>query len=228
MAVSPLHVDANYAATEMEGGRNIVVGSFVCPAARHEHARHLRTGHRQSGRRRAAPHRPMYHGDTLYGETTVLGVRRSRSAPMPASSPSRQPASTSIAKSSAHSGGRCCCRRDPRVGARDRSSGGGAGCRHGDRRRRTGGKYIADFGADVIKVEAPSGDPARRLGWMAAGDTDSLFLEDPQPRQALRHARPQVARRASPDEAVARFSRRADREHASGKLEALGLAPRRC
>jgi crotonobetainyl-CoA:carnitine CoA-transferase CaiB-like acyl-CoA transferase len=36
-------------------------------------------------------------------------------------------------------------------------------------------KYIADFGADVIKVEAPSGDPARRLGWTAAGDQDSLF-----------------------------------------------------
>ena len=36
-------------------------------------------------------------------------------------------------------------------------------------------KYIADFGADVIKVEAPSGDPARRMGWTASGDTDSLF-----------------------------------------------------
>ena len=36
-------------------------------------------------------------------------------------------------------------------------------------------KYVADFGADVIKVEAPSGDPARRLGWTAAGDQDSLF-----------------------------------------------------
>ena len=36
-------------------------------------------------------------------------------------------------------------------------------------------KYFADFGADVIKVEAPSGDPARRLGWTASGDADSLF-----------------------------------------------------
>jgi crotonobetainyl-CoA:carnitine CoA-transferase CaiB-like acyl-CoA transferase len=36
-------------------------------------------------------------------------------------------------------------------------------------------KYIADFGADVIKVEAPSGDPARRMGWTASGDVDSLF-----------------------------------------------------
>lgn len=36
-------------------------------------------------------------------------------------------------------------------------------------------KYIADFGADVIKVEAPSGDPARRMGWTAAGAADSFF-----------------------------------------------------
>ena len=36
-------------------------------------------------------------------------------------------------------------------------------------------KYIADFGADVIKVEAPSGDPARRMGWTAEGAADSFF-----------------------------------------------------
>ena len=29
MAASPLHLDAHYAATTMEGGRNIVVGTFV-------------------------------------------------------------------------------------------------------------------------------------------------------------------------------------------------------
>lgn len=36
-------------------------------------------------------------------------------------------------------------------------------------------KYIADFGADVIKVEAPTGDPARRMGWTAHAESDSFF-----------------------------------------------------
>jgi acyl dehydratase len=82
MAASPLHVDSNYAATEMEGGRNIVVGSFVYALLLGMSMPDI------SGRaianlgadelRHIAP---MYHGDTLYGETTVVGVRRSRSRP---------------------------------------------------------------------------------------------------------------------------------------------------
>ena len=136
---------------------------------------------------------------------------------MPASSPSRRPASTSTAKSSARSGGPCCCRPDPRTTAPVTFP--LAGVRVVDMATVVAGpgtaKYIADFGADVIKVEAPSGDPARRLGWTAAGRHRLAVLEDSQPRQALRHARPQVARRPRPDEAAARLGRRADREHAS-------------
>ena len=37
------------------------------------------------------------------------------------------------------------------------------------------GKYFADFGADVVKVEAPDGDPVRRMGWTAEGQIDSFF-----------------------------------------------------
>lgn len=37
------------------------------------------------------------------------------------------------------------------------------------------GKYLADFGAEVIKVEGPGGDPTRRMGWTGPGETDSYF-----------------------------------------------------
>jgi crotonobetainyl-CoA:carnitine CoA-transferase CaiB-like acyl-CoA transferase len=37
------------------------------------------------------------------------------------------------------------------------------------------GKYLADFGAEVIKVEPPGGDPTRRMGWIGPGETDSYF-----------------------------------------------------
>lgn len=36
-------------------------------------------------------------------------------------------------------------------------------------------RYLADFGADVIKVERPGGDSTRTMGWKLADDTDSLF-----------------------------------------------------
>jgi crotonobetainyl-CoA:carnitine CoA-transferase CaiB-like acyl-CoA transferase len=37
------------------------------------------------------------------------------------------------------------------------------------------GKYLADFGAEVVKVEPPGGDPTRRMGWTGPGETDSYF-----------------------------------------------------
>jgi acyl dehydratase len=82
MAASPVHVDAHYAATEMDGGRNMVVGTYIyalllgmsvsdtsgkaIAALGTEHLRHVA---------------PLYHGDTLYGETTVIAVRPSASRP---------------------------------------------------------------------------------------------------------------------------------------------------
>ena len=80
MAASPVHIDAHYAANELEGGRNLVVGTFVyatllgmsvpdtsgkaIAALGTENLRHVA---------------PLYHGDTLYGESTVVAARRSKS-----------------------------------------------------------------------------------------------------------------------------------------------------
>jgi len=36
-------------------------------------------------------------------------------------------------------------------------------------------RYLADFGADVVKVERPGGDTARDLGWREVPDGDSLW-----------------------------------------------------
>jgi crotonobetainyl-CoA:carnitine CoA-transferase CaiB-like acyl-CoA transferase len=39
------------------------------------------------------------------------------------------------------------------------------------------GKYLADFGADVIKIEPPGGDGTRSLGWLDPSDGISLFFK---------------------------------------------------
>ena len=80
MAVSPLHVDAHFAQTELDTGQNVVIGSFIYALLLGMSVPDI------SGRaianlgadelRHVAP---MHHGDTLYGKTTVLEVRRSRS-----------------------------------------------------------------------------------------------------------------------------------------------------
>ncbi|HEY8218255.1 MAG TPA: CoA transferase, partial [Acidimicrobiia bacterium] len=36
-------------------------------------------------------------------------------------------------------------------------------------------KYLADFGADVIKVEPPTGDGTRGMGWRDPGDGQTLM-----------------------------------------------------
>ena len=82
MAASPLHIDRAYAAAEMPGGRNIVVGTYVYALLLGMSVPDI------SGRAIAnlgltdlRHMAPLHHGDTLYGETEVIAVRPSASRP---------------------------------------------------------------------------------------------------------------------------------------------------
>jgi acyl dehydratase len=82
MATSPIHTDAHYASERMDGGRNLVVGTYVYALLLGMSVPDV------SGRALAAlgttelRHlRPVHHGDTLYAETTVLRRRLSKSRP---------------------------------------------------------------------------------------------------------------------------------------------------
>ena len=82
LAASPLHIDRHYAATEMEQGRNVVVGTFVYTLLLGMSVPDI------SGRAIAnlglseLKHlAPLFHGDTLYGQTEVLAVRPSATRP---------------------------------------------------------------------------------------------------------------------------------------------------
>ena len=76
----PLHLDAHYAETTTDFGRNVVVGNYVyslllgmsVPDVSGKAIANLEV---ESLRHVA----PTFHGDTLYGETTVLDVTPSRS-----------------------------------------------------------------------------------------------------------------------------------------------------
>lgn len=86
-------------------------------------------------------------------------------------------------------------------------------------------RHLADFGADVIKVEAPGGDATRRLGWTEPGGDDSYFW-----KLAGRGKRSIVLDLKHPQgrEAMLRLVDTADvlvENMRPGKLEGLGLAP---
>lgn len=88
-------------------------------------------------------------------------------------------------------------------------------------------RHLADFGADVIKVEPPGGDPIRRLAWTREGDDDSLFW-----KLLSRGKRCVVIDLQSADgvAALTALAGEADvlvENMRPGKLERLGLGPER-
>lgn len=82
MAASPLHIDAHYAATEMPGGRNVVVGTFVYALLLGMSVRDISGQALASlGVRELRHTAPLYHDDTLYGRSLVVALRPSASKP---------------------------------------------------------------------------------------------------------------------------------------------------
>ncbi len=86
-------------------------------------------------------------------------------------------------------------------------------------------RHLADFGADVVKVEAPAGDSLRRMGWRAPGDPDSYLW-----KITGRNKRTLVIDLKSPDglSRMRELLRTADvlvDNSRPGALERLGLAP---
>jgi acyl dehydratase len=82
MAASPIHIDAHYAQAEMEGGRNIVVGTYVYALTLGMSVPDL-SGRAivNLGLAEMRHLRPLYHGDTLYARSTIVAKRLSRSRP---------------------------------------------------------------------------------------------------------------------------------------------------
>lgn len=86
-------------------------------------------------------------------------------------------------------------------------------------------RHLADFGAQVIKVEPPSGDSVRGMGWRDPADGDSYFW-----KFANRNKRTIALDLKDPDDlaVVRRLAQDADvliENLRPGKLERLGLAP---
>jgi crotonobetainyl-CoA:carnitine CoA-transferase CaiB-like acyl-CoA transferase len=86
-------------------------------------------------------------------------------------------------------------------------------------------RYLADFGADVVKVEAPSGDGTRSLGWRDPRDDETYMW-----KVINRNKRAIVLDLKTPDgvNAMRRLVAGADvlvENHRPGTLERLGLDP---
>ncbi len=78
----PLHLDAHYAQTSTDFGRNVVVGKLIYSlllgmSVPDVSGRAIANLEVESLRHVA----PTFHGDTIYGETTVLDKKESQSKP---------------------------------------------------------------------------------------------------------------------------------------------------
>jgi acyl dehydratase len=78
----PLHLDAHYAQTSTQFGRNVVVGNLIYSillgmSVADVSGRAIANLEVESLRHVA----PTFHGDTIYGETTVLDMKESESKP---------------------------------------------------------------------------------------------------------------------------------------------------
>jgi len=86
-------------------------------------------------------------------------------------------------------------------------------------------RYLADFGADVIKVERPGGDATRRMGWTVSGQEDSLIWK------MSNRGKRAISLDLKSSQGLAEVRRLLDTAHVlienmrPGKLEQLGLAP---
>jgi crotonobetainyl-CoA:carnitine CoA-transferase CaiB-like acyl-CoA transferase len=86
-------------------------------------------------------------------------------------------------------------------------------------------RYLADFGADVIKVERPDGDTLRRIAWQDARDGEGMWW-----KLANRNKRTVVLDFKDPDDhrLVLDLAAEADvlvENFRPGRLEKLGLGP---
>ena len=90
-------------------------------------------------------------------------------------------------------------------------------------------RYLADFGADVLKVERPgAGDSTRGMGVPDPARRHVAVLEARVAQQALHHGRPQVRRRSGDDPARSSTdAARAHRELPPGHARAARPGPRR-
>ena len=86
-------------------------------------------------------------------------------------------------------------------------------------------RHLADFGADVIKVEAPGGDGVRRMGWFPPEGGDSYMWKLLGRGQARDRARPEDRRRARSSARARRRRRRAGRELPAGHARAARTRP---